>query len=92
MTLSEIQEALLENADFEEVASVTKAKAFITAAKRWFILAPNSSSKEGVSLSLNSQQIENLMKRAQEFVSLNDTASENSGRPRVAYLAVRSRE
>lgn len=88
MTLSAIQEALIDNADFEEVNSVVKAKAFITAAKRWFILAPQSASKEGASLSLNSQQVEKLMNRALEFVR----ASDNSGRPRVAFLSVRARE
>ena len=88
MTLAQIQTALIDNADFEEVKSVVKAKAFITAAKRWFVLAPQSASKEGASLSLNSQQIQLLMLRAQEFVRANEV----NGRPRVAFLAVRGRE
>jgi hypothetical protein len=92
MTLTEVQDALIENADFEEVASVTKAKAFITAAKRYFILAPNSSSKEGASLSLNIQQVENLMRRAQDYVRANDTANNSSARPRVNFLGVGARE
>lgn len=88
MTLAQIQDSLIDNADFEEVQSVAKAKAFVTAAKRWFILSPQSASKDGASLSLNSQQIQLLMTRAQEFIRANDA----SGRPRVSFLAVRGRE
>lgn len=92
MTLTEIQDELIDNADFEEVASVSKAKAFITAAKRWFILAPNSSSQGNASLSLNTQQVENLMKRAQAFVQANDSTDGVNRRPRVAFLGVGGRE
>ena len=67
-TYAEIFEALLDNADFEETNSVSKAKAFITAAKRFFIAAPQSASDQGSSQTLSVAQIENLMRDAQAFV------------------------
>lgn len=67
-TYSEIFDALLDNADFEETNSLLKAKAFITAAKRFFIVAPQSASDQGSSQTLSVAQIENLMRDAQAFV------------------------
>jgi hypothetical protein len=40
MNIFDVEEALIANADFEEAASVSKAKAFVTAARRWLILKP----------------------------------------------------
>jgi len=91
MTLTEINDALIENADFEEVSSVAKAKAFATAATRWFILAPSSASKEGSSLSMNSAQIENLLRRARDYIAVNDTSS-TGRRPSVKFLRVGDRQ
>ena len=78
-TVEQIEQTLLDNADFEEADSVTKAKAFVTAAKRWLILRPNSASHQGNSLSLNVGQVESMMIRAQDFISANAV---NSGRVR----------
>jgi len=91
MTLAEVTVELIDNADFEEVGSLSKAKAFATAATRWFILAPQSSSKEGASLSLNTQQIENLLKRARLYIEANDTSNNSRRRPSVRYTEVVSR-
>lgn len=89
MTLDQVITALTTNADFEEVGSVAKAKAFVTAAKRWLILAPASASKEGSSLSMNPQQVENLLKRAQDYVVANDTTGNR--RPGARCLAAGAR-
>ncbi len=78
-TVEQIEQTLLDNADFEEADSVTKAKAFVTSAKRWLILRPNSASHQGNSLSLNAGQVESMMVRAQDFISANAV---NSGRVR----------
>lgn len=67
-TLDEIYDALLENADFEAVASVSKAEAFITAANRFFILSPQSQSTQGGSMSINTAAIQELLTRARLFV------------------------
>lgn len=91
VTLSDVQTALLDNADFEEDGSLAKAKAFQTAAKQWFILVPNSTSKEGASMSMHSQQIENLLKRANAYIAANDTANNNRRQPGVRFIEVTSR-
>lgn len=70
-TIDEVIDALLDNADFEEVSSVSKAMAFATAAKRFFILTPQSQSDQGSSMAISPATIENLMKRAQDFIAVN---------------------
>jgi len=84
-TPESVREALLENADFEEVASLTKAKAFVTAANRWMLLNPESQSNLGSSMSMGKQQIENLLIRARDFVAANDTSANGS---RVKFLGM----
>ena len=83
-TVEQIEQTLLDNADFEEAASISKAKAFVTAAKRWLILRPNAASSAGNSLTLNSAQVENMMARAQEYIAANDTA----GSSRTRFLGM----
>ena len=80
MDIDAIESDLLEYADFEEVGSVTRARLFVTAAKRWLILRPESASNQGSSLSMSKSVIVDLLKRAQNFVSAN--ASGNNGRVR----------
>jgi hypothetical protein len=74
-TIDEVIDALLDNADFEAVLSVSKAQLFATAAKRFLILSPQSQSDQGSSLSMSPQTIEHLMNRALEFIQVNRTHS-----------------
>jgi hypothetical protein len=69
MVIADIESDLLEYADFEEVASVSRAKSFITAAKRWLILRPTSASNQSSSLSMDTTKVESMLKRAQDFVA-----------------------
>jgi hypothetical protein len=85
-----VQELVVEYADFEEVNSVARAKLFITNARRWLILCPESSSEQGSSLGMAKSTVVDLMKRAQEFVSANDT-SNGSGRVRFLGAGVNFR-
>ena len=81
-TIDEVIDELLNNADFEEVGSVAKASAFITAAKRFFILSPEQQAHQGTMMRVSVEQIERLMQRAQQFVDV------NSGRTsRVRFLS-----
>jgi len=83
-TLDEVIDSLLDNADFEEVNSLSKAKAFVTAATRFFILVPQTAAdQQGCSQSMSVQQIENLMERARSYVSTNNTAASS-----VRFLGV----
>jgi hypothetical protein len=74
-TIDEVIDTLLDNADFEESSSVSKAQSFATAAKRYFILTPSSQSDQQSSMSISVQQIENLMNRALEFIAANRTST-----------------
>lgn len=83
-TIDEVIDELLDNADFEEVSSTSKANSFISAAKRFFILSPEQQAHQGSMMRMSVQQIERLMTRAQQFVDV------NSGRgSRVRFLSAR---
>lgn len=79
-TIDEITDDILNNADFEEQSSVTKANAFVTAAKRYLILSPESQSDQGSSLTISTSQIENLMRRAQQYIDHRSRQSAGSAR------------
>jgi hypothetical protein len=74
-TIDEVIDALLDNADFEAAQSVSKANLFVSAAVRYFILTPQSQSDQGSSMAISVAQIENLMNRARNFISANQTPS-----------------
>jgi hypothetical protein len=88
MVIADIEADLLDYADFEEVASVARARLFITAAKRWLILRPESASNEGSSLSMSKSVVMDMLKRAQDYVASNDGAGSSGGR--VRFLGVGS--
>jgi hypothetical protein len=85
-TLDEIIDDLLDNADFEETASLTKAKAFVTAAKRYLILCPASAADQSSSQSINATQVHDLLKRAQAYV----TSVGGGGAATVRYIGFSS--
>jgi hypothetical protein len=85
MVIADIETDLIEYADFEEVASVARAKSFITAATRWLILRPESASNQSSSLSIGKDKIESLLKRARDFVAANP-ATNGSGGGSVRFL------
>lgn len=71
MTITEIESDLLDYADFEEVASVSRAKSFATAAKRWLILRADSAASQSQSMSIGKQYVENMLTRANAFIARN---------------------
>lgn len=84
--IADIEDDLLEYADFEEVASVQRAKLFITAAKRWLILRPDSASNQSSSLSVGKSFVETMLRRAQDYVAANQTLA-GGGRGLVRFLS-----
>lgn len=75
-TIATIEADLLEYADFEEVSSVSRARLFITSAKRWLILRADSAASQSQSMTIGKAFVENMLKRAQDYVSANaDTSS-----------------
>ena len=90
LVIADIETDLLTYADFEEVASVARAKLFITAAKRWLILRADSASSNSQSMSIGKQYVADMLTRAQAYVSANDTTAA-SGRTRFLHLGSFSR-
>lgn len=84
MVIADIESDLLEYADFEEVASVSRARLFVTAAKRWLILRAESASNQSSSLSIGKSFVESMLQRAQSYVAANDAANGNG---RVRFLS-----
>jgi hypothetical protein len=68
-----IEQALHDNLDFEETGSVQKAKACVTAANRWLVFKPGSASSMGHSMTMNASAVQEILRRAQEFVAARDT-------------------
>lgn len=75
MDIVTIESDLLEYADFEEVASVARAKLFVTAAKRWLILRAESASSQSQSHSISKQFVETMINRANAYITRNTQGS-----------------
>ena len=71
MDILTIESDLLEYADFEEVASVARAKLFVASAKRWLILRAESASSQSQSHSISKQFVETMINRANAFIVRN---------------------
>lgn len=75
-TIDTVYTALLDNADWQSDNSIVKAKAFVTAAKQFFILSPaQSASPGGFSISMSVQQIKQLHDEAASFIASNGSAA-----------------
>lgn len=74
--LDAIVDTLLDNASWKEEASLTKAKAFATAARQYLLVSPAQSSQPGgFSISLSVDQIKSLLDEASAFVVASQQAS-----------------
>lgn len=75
MVIADIESDLLTYANFEQVSSVSRARLFITAAKRWLILRAESASNQSSSLSIGKSFVQDMLVRAQDYVAANATTS-----------------
>jgi hypothetical protein len=73
--IATIEQALLDNADYDVTSSVTKARLFVTAARRWLILSPQSSSNQSSSMSWDTATISDMMAAATSFIAINAGSS-----------------
>lgn len=85
-TLIDILDALNDYSDYEEVGSVSRARSFITAARRWLQL-PSSSSEQGSAMGYTPAVIQQEISTARAYVAANDTSSSGSGS--VRFLTAR---
>lgn len=79
MNIADIEADLLDFADFEDVGSVSRARSFVTAARRWLILRAESASNQSSSLSIGKNYVDSMMKRALDFIAANAQSSGASG-------------
>lgn len=86
-TVEEILDAINEYADYEEVASVSRAKSYVTACRR-FLQLPSSQSYQGSSMGYTPQLIQAEMDVARRWIAANDTSSSNAGAG-VRFLSAR---
>jgi hypothetical protein len=70
-TVDQIIDAIVDNADWLEAASVTKAQAFATAVVRWMALSPESTSDQGSSMTLGRDQLAEMRLEALRYISAN---------------------
>ena len=89
MVIADIENDLLTYADFEEVASVARARSFVTAAKRWLILRADSASNQSSSMTIGKSFVESMLKRAQDYVAQNAKTSSGASSS-VRFLGVGS--
>lgn len=77
-TIEQIQDDLSDYADYEELASVSRARTFITACIR-FLQHATQQADQGTSLVYDAQSIRELLKHARAFVQANDTGTDGRG-------------
>lgn len=74
-TVDEIIDALNSYSDYEEVGSVSRARSYITAARR-FLALPSTSSEQGSAMGYTPQLIRDEMAIARSFIAANDGPSQ----------------
>lgn len=77
-TLAQIEAELSDLADFEEENSVTRAKSFVTWARRWLIQYPRRQEDELSVLEMDTNAVRALLAQALAFVSASPS-SDGSG-------------
>lgn len=86
-TLATIEENLSEYADFEETESLSRAKSFVTWAKRWLIQYPKNQEDQHSVLTMSPDKVNVLLESAQRFVAEHAAANSNTN-SRVRYFSV----
>lgn len=88
MALETILQAYHDNADYEEMAEVAKAKAFVTACRRLLTTLPAESGTRESNVRIDTKLVAEQLKAATDWVAAND-AGGTSGRPVVIHGALR---
>ena len=87
VSYQEAFDAYLNNADFEESSSLSKAKAFVTACVQLAVLLPSSSSFQGSAQSFDVASIKSAQTRALDWIQAYEA---NTTNPAVRYFNFRS--
>jgi len=84
-TLTEILDDLNDYSDYEEVGSVSRARSFITAARRWLAL-PSTSAEQGSSMGYTPSSIQEEIRVARAYIAANATATADNSA--VKFLSI----
>lgn len=71
ITIESVHRAYLENADYDEVGSIEKAKKFVTAVRRMMSFA-QSSANQSSSLSFDLATLQRERQQAEAYIAVND--------------------
>ena len=73
-SLDDVVDELMNTASWREQRSVALAKRFVTAATIWLLTNPQNSSHGRSSVAFDQNQIADLKRQAEQFISQNDRA------------------
>lgn len=85
-SITDVENDLLEYSDYDMTGSLSRAKSYVVAARRWLALIAGSASNQSSSMQRNVAQVENNLKHAVSFVAQNDSGS--SAKSRVRFFDV----
>lgn len=89
-TVAEIEAAYVDNGSYVEDQSVTKCRAFITAARALLIKLPTVATKGANSLSYRVESVQRELERAQAWLEARDTTGDDMPGPARSYADFRS--
>ncbi len=82
-----IENAFNDNADYHETNSVSKARAFVSACRRFCAFIPTSTMKGPNSVSIGISEVRMLMKDAEDWLITRDSTQVQS--PRYSQVSFR---
>lgn len=85
-SITDIENDLLEYSDYDMAGSVSRAKLYVVAARRWLALIAGSASNQSSSMQRNVAQVEKNLTHAIAFVAQNDSG--NAAKSRVRFFDV----
>lgn len=74
INIDDILQAIHDNADWPESMSLTKAKSFASAVRRYLLLVPQQSSQPGFTTTLNISELSNQLALANQFIADNTSS------------------
>lgn len=89
-TVAEIEAAFVDNGSYVEDQSVSKCRAFITAARALLIKLPTTATKGANTLSFRVESVQKELERAQSWLEARDTTGDDLPGPGNTYADFRS--
>lgn len=87
-TLADARQAYLDNADYADVGSSAKARAFIVACRSLLILQPSRSMATSHQVEFMPQLISAQLQEAKDWLAINDPAAAGKGGGHKRYFDI----